>query len=200
MECITILLEDSKADKWNEALIEWDDLCVRETDESNCICGMSIKTEYHIYNKLYPDDDNKCHILGSSCINLIHNPENYLKSKKIAKWVKEGDHPNKNVKLLDKVNNTICDICNIKISKKSMTSHLKTKLHGTNLELSNNYRRCEECKKYNIDIQTPKWKKKCINCFVKEKGKHKCFSCPKYIDIKYKKCYNCSFNNYAFVS
>ena len=65
------VLEASKADTWEQATKEWNEvsLIFNGIGRSNCVCGNAIKYAYELFNtvtgqRLFP--------IGSDCVRLFH--------------------------------------------------------------------------------------------------------------------------------
>lgn len=160
--CQKILITDSYNSDWKKANLEWK--CNKHIiEEGYCICGVAIKKQFLVVNTI----TKKQAWVGSTCINTI--------------FFDNGD-------VIDYVNYYTCRYCIRKILRSGKTTHRKSNIHIKNVAESKNYRKCKNCKKWNIDINSPYWMIKCKPCHT---GKHKCLNCNKYVKIQYETCYTC---------
>jgi len=162
-------------------------------------------TECNIYERMSIINDNSGNGINSTCIcgETIRNifylyKDGYEElvigcicaSKKIIKNNKK--HP-----LYDK----------FKSEKKRMDNQKKMIIETKKEweELVNKYRKCVDCKKYNIDISKPLWNTKCLTCYSPKKYKNghsekrECKTCKKYVinkDTDYDICYKCKSKEY----
>lgn len=168
---ILLPLSENKED-WNKAKHEWDQEATRDYEHKcECICGHDIEHNFVLENKI----NNNGVIVGSVCVNTVFVGCNVL---------------------LDSVNKYTCDICNKKILRSSKKAHEESQKHIDNQTIRENWRKCEDCNKYEIKITEPAFKKKCIICFKLSKGLKKCWGCNiwRKIGKSYAYCYKCNMD------
>ena len=160
-----VLLYHSQSPILKEAIDEWI-YDKKPTDISDkCICTHHIEQNYHIINKI----NNHRLIIGSDCINKFLN-DNVKKLHKLN--LKIDNHQG--------VTRLCQCCCNFKISgdKEDYIKFCKSCFYPgikpselfneyKNLGNHDQYRFCIICKKYNIKIDVPTWKTKCIQCYHK---------------------------------
>ena len=157
-----LILEKSVADNTADAYFEWEydfNYYIPEDQQlMNCECGVRIREVNFIKNKL----NGNILKIGNICIELfIDNQKLILESEKQQKLSEKN-------RIIKENPYKFCQICHKK--RRSNEKNLQNNIPYCNDCCKNNYLKCNNCKKFKIQLEKYKYHKLCYYCFLKKKN------------------------------